>query len=133
MKQRFRASLLFVFISVTVFAFIPKKHRLPGKWTVYNSDGTSSGEYVEFRNDGTYSVYLLGGQIGEAGYYKLKRHVFYIKNAVARACGENYWGRYKLDFHGDDSIHFMLIEDTCANRRYDIVGLNPGLRRIITQ
>ena len=122
-----------MFISVLMFAFLSPKHRLPGKWTIYNADGTSIGEYVELKNDGAYNVYLPGGQIGETGYYKLHHSTFSIKNAVARACGDDYWGNYKLEFHGDDSIHFTLIEDTCANRRYDIIGVNPGLRRMKTE
>lgn len=129
MNQQFKATLLFVFTSVILFAFISPKHHLPGKWTVYYADGTSIGEYVEFKSDGTYNVYLPGGQIGETGYYKMKHHVFSIRNAK-NVCGKDYWGKYKLEFHGVDSIHFTLIEDTCANRRYDIVGVNPGLRRI---
>ncbi len=133
MKQQLKATLLFVFISVIMFAFIPPKHHLTGKWTIYDSNGIPSQEYVELKNDGTYNVYLPGGQIGETGYYKLHHSTFSIKNAVARACGDGYWGKYKLEFHGDDSIHFTLIEDTCANRRYDIVGVNPGLRRMKTE
>ena len=130
MKLYFKATLLFLFISVIMFAFIPPKHRLPGKWTIYDSNGIPSQEYVELKNDGTYNVYLPGGQIGETGYYKLKHHVFSIRNAKDYVCGKGYWGKYKLEFHGDDSIHFTLIKDTCANRRYDIVGVNPGLRRM---
>ena len=132
MKQQFKATLLFVFFPVIMFAFIFPKHHLPGKWTIYNADGTSIGEYVEFHNDDTYNVYLPDGQIGERGYYKLKHHIFSIRNAKD-VCGKEYWGKYKLDFHGDDSIHFALIKDTCANRRYDIVGINPGLRRMKTE
>ncbi len=130
MKKNFKSLLLCSFF---LFSFISVKHPLTGKWTVYNSDGTSIGEYVEFHDDDTYNVYLTNGEIGERGYYKLKHNIFSIKNAVARACGENYWGKYRLDFHGKDSIHFTLIEDSCANRRYDIVGVNPGLRRMKTQ
>jgi hypothetical protein len=133
MKQHFKAALHYAFFSVLMFAFISPKHSLVGKWTIYNSDGTSIGEFVELKNDGTYNVYLPGGQIGERGFYKFKHHVFSIRNAVAKACGDGYWGKYKLEFHGDDSIHFTLIEDTCANRRYDIVGVNPGLRRMKTE
>lgn len=113
-----------------VFAFIPFKHHLPGKWTIYNADGTSTGEYVELRKDGTYNVYLPGGQIGETGYYKFKHHVFSIRNAKDEVCGKGYWGKYRLDFQGEDSIRFTLIKDTCVNRRNDIVGFNPGLRRM---
>ena len=115
------------------FAFTLPKHKLIGKWTVYNTDGTSIGEYVELKNDGTYNVYVPGGQIGETGYYKMKHHVFSIRNAKDYVCGKGYWGKYKLDFQGDDSIHFTLIEDTCANRRYGMVGINPGLRRMKTK
>ena len=130
MKRNFKIPALLLLAVILLFAFIPPKHRLVGKWTIPLPDGTSSGEYVELKNDGTYNVYLPGGQIGERGYYKLKHHVFSVKNAVARACGDNYWGKYKLEFHGDDSIHLALIEDSCTARRMDIVGFNPGLRRI---
>ena len=58
MKQHFKATLPFVFFSVIMCAFISTKHHLPGKWTVYYSDGTSIGEYVEFHADGSYNVYL---------------------------------------------------------------------------
>jgi hypothetical protein len=129
MKTHFKLLLLCSF----TLSFIAAKHHLPGKWTVYNADGTSIGEYVELKNDGTYNVYLPNDQIGETGFYKLKHHIFYIKNAKDYVCGKGYWGKYRLDFHGDDSIHFTLIDDTCVNRRYDIVGVNPGLRRMITK
>lgn len=131
MKQTIKA-VAFFFV-LTALAFMPPKHSLPGKWTIYNADGTSIGEYVELKNDGTYNVYLPGGQIGETGHYKLKHHVFSIRNAKDDVCGKGYWGKYELKFHGDDSILFTLIEDTCANRRYDIVGINPGLRRMKTK
>jgi hypothetical protein len=130
MKTKLKSIALCSFF---MLAFIPAKHLLPGKWTVYNADGTSIGEYVEFKNDDTYNVYLTDGQIGESGYYKLKHNVFSIRNAKDYVCGKGYWGKYRLDFHGDDSIHFTLIEDTCVNRRYDIVGVNPGLRRMKTK
>jgi hypothetical protein len=132
MKQYFKATSLLVFFSITMLSFIFPKHRLPGKWTIYNGDGTSIGEYVEFHNDDTYNVYLPDGKIGERGYYKLKHHVFSIRNAKD-VCGKEYWGKYKLDFHGEDSIHFTVIEDSCTARRMDIVGYNPGLRRMKTK
>jgi hypothetical protein len=82
--------------------------------------------------DGTYNVTLPNGKVGERGYYKLDHSTFSIKNAVARACGDNYWGTYKMTWHGRDSISFVVIEDSCTARRYDIVGVNPGLRRMKT-
>jgi hypothetical protein len=93
-------------------------------------NGASSGEYVDLKSDGTYTVSLPNGKIGERGFYKLKRHVFSLKNAKDYVCGKDYWGKYRLDFHGDDSIHLTLIEDSCNVRRMDVVGYNPGLRRL---
>jgi len=105
-------SLLFAgsFLSIA-FAFVPPKHNLTGKWTIYDSNGIPGKEYVELKSDGTYNVYVPGGQIGEQGFYKMKHHVFSIRNAKDYVCGKGYWGKYKLEFHGVDSIHFTLIED----------------------
>jgi hypothetical protein len=82
--------------------------------------------------DSTYVVILPNGKIGEKGYYLLKDFAFAIKNAKD-VCGKDYWGSYYLTFHGEDSIHFALISDTCAERRMDMVGYNPWIKRLITK
>ena len=107
MKQQIKATLLFVFIAAIMFAFIPPKHHLTGKWTIYDSNGNPGNEYVELKSDGTYNVYLPGGQIGERGYYKFHHSTFSIKNAVAKACGEGYWGKYNWTFM--ERIPFILL------------------------
>lgn len=129
MKQHFKLIFSLLFLPVIMLAFIPQKDHLPGKWAIYNFDGTPAGEYVDFKNDGSYTVYLPEGQVGETCAYQLKHHIFSIRNDKD-VCGRGYWGKYRLDFHGDDSIHFTLVADTCASRRYDMVGVNPGLTRI---
>ncbi len=121
--------LLFILIGGIIFAFAAPPHQLVGRWTIYNSDGTSIGEYVDLKVDNTYSVTLPDGSIGENGIYLFKDPVFSIKN-IKDVCGKGYWGKYKLSFVGADSIHFTLIEDSCSSRRMDIVGYNPGLRRV---
>lgn len=128
LKINFKQSVLFVFISVMVFGFVAPKYSLIGKWSILNLDGTPSGEYVDFKEDSTYTVALPDGQIGEKGNYFLKDSVFSIKNSKD-VCGKNYWGKYNLTFHGNDSLHFVLIEDSCTERRMDMVGYNPGLKR----
>jgi hypothetical protein len=132
MKKRLlkmNGQLLFLFfISVIVFAFVPPKHSLTGKWSILNLDGTASGEYVNFKGDGSYTVALPDGKIGERGNYSLKATVFSIKN-IKDVCGKGYWGKYNLTFHGNDSVHLVLIEDSCSARRMDLVGFNPGLKR----
>ncbi len=121
--------LPFLFIALIIFAFGMPKYSLVGKWTIYNSDGTSIGEYVDLKSNNTYTVTLPDGTIGENGSYLFKDPVFSIKN-IKDVCGKEYWGKYKLTFVGADSIHFALIEDSCSARVMDIVGYNPGLRRV---
>ena len=128
LKNNYKPSLLFLFIIVMIFAFVSPKYSLIGKWSILNLDGTPSGEYVNFKEDNTYTVALPGGQIGEKGNYRLKDSVFTIKN-LKDVCGKDYWGQYKLIFYGNDSVHFTLISDTCSARRMDLVGFNPGLKR----
>jgi hypothetical protein len=127
-----KSGLLFLFIGVVIFAFAMPKYSLVGKWTIFNPDGTSIGEYVDLKADNTYTVTLPDGTIGENGNYHFKDPVFSIKN-IKDVCGKNYWGKYKLTFVGADSIHLALIEDSCSARRMDMVGYNPGLRRMKTK
>ncbi len=124
-----KSCFLFLFIFAAIFAFVRPNYSLVGKWTVYNSDGSSIGEYVDLKTDLTYTVTLPDGSIGENGNYLFKDPVFSIKN-IKDVCGKGYWGKYKLTFVGADSINFTLIEDSCSSRRMDIVGFNPGLRRV---
>lgn len=128
LRINLKSSLLFAFITVIIFAFIPPKYTLIGKWSILNLDGTPSGEYVNFKEDSTYTVALPDGQIGERGNYSLKDSIFSIKN-IKDVCGKGYWGKYNLTFYGIDSVHFVLIEDSCSARRMDMVGFNPGLKR----
>jgi hypothetical protein len=123
----------FLFIMTIIFSFIPQKHSLIGQWSLLLPDGTAIGEYLFFKEDSTYDITLPNGQIGERGMYYLKDSTFFIKNIIDGACGKDYWGKYSLAFYGNDSVHFALVEDTCAARRTDIVGFNPGIKRYITK
>jgi hypothetical protein len=126
--KKLNSILLFLFIIAAGFAFVPTDYRLIGKWSILNPDGTPSGEYVNFKEDSTYTVALPDGQIGERGNYILKDSIFSIKN-IKEVCGNNYWGKYNLTFYGSDSVHFAVMEDSCSARRMDMVGFNPGLKR----
>ncbi len=127
-KINLKTLVLFLTISATLLAFVSPKYSLIGQWSILNLDGSPSGEFVDFKQDNTYTVALPDGQIGERGIYSLKDSVFSIKN-IKDVCGKDYWGIYKLTFYGNDSVHFALIKDTCTERRMDIVGFNPGLKR----
>jgi hypothetical protein len=131
-KINFKTLVLFLFIIATLFAFISPKYSLIGQWSILNLDGSPSGENVDFKEDNTYTIALPDGQIGEKGNYDLKDSVFSIKN-IKDVCGKDYWGKYKITFYGNDSVHFTLINDTCSERRMDLVGFNPGLKRRVTK
>ncbi|HSZ34872.1 MAG TPA: hypothetical protein VK772_16260, partial [Puia sp.] len=124
-KLNLKSCFLVLFVCVTVVAFTSPKYSLVGKWTIYDGNGTSVGEYVDLKADNSYTVTLPDGSIGERGTYLFKDPVFSIKN-IKDVCGKDYWGKYNLTFVGADSIHFTLIEDSCSERRMDIVGYNPG-------
>ncbi len=109
-------------------AFISPKPKIVGHWKIFGPPDMEINEYVDLKKDGSYDVYV-NGKVEERGFYNVKNSVFSIKNAKP-VCGDNYWGKYKIDFYGSDSIHFTLIEDSCSDRRRDIVEVNPGLRRI---
>jgi hypothetical protein len=128
----FKTLVLFLSIIATLVAFISPKYSLIGQWSILNLDGSPSGEYVDFKGDNSYIVALPDGQIGEKGNYLLKDSVFSIKN-IKDVCGKDYWGQYKLTFYGNDSVHFVLIKDTCSARRMDLVGFNPGLKRRLSK
>ena len=115
--------IILAFFLTIVFAFVPPVRSLVGKWGI---PGTN--EFVVFNSNNTYEVTLPDGKTGEKGSYKIEHSVFFIKNAKP-VCGTKYWGKYKIDFYGEDSVHFTLITDSCTTRRMDIVGYNPGLRR----
>ena len=127
-KINFEPSLLLLFTVAMIFAVVPPKYSLIGRWSILNLDGTPSGEIVDFKKDNTYTVALPDGRIGETGNFLLRDSLFSIKN-IKDVCGKDYWGKYKLTFYGSDSVHFTLIEDTCSERRRDMVGFNPGLKR----
>ena len=128
LNQNIITTVLFILFLSIIFAFVFPTFNLIGRWSILNPDGTPSGEYLDFKKDSTYSITLPNGQIGENGNYLLKDSIFFIKN-ITNVCGKDYWGKYSLTFHGSDSIHFALIEDTCSQRKMDIVGFNPGLKR----
>ncbi|MGC4035852.1 MAG: hypothetical protein QM764_07815 [Chitinophagaceae bacterium] len=131
LKRKF-AIPFFIATVFLLFAFVSARYSLVGKWSILNLDGSPSGEIVTFNGDNTYTVALPNGTIGERGDYLFSDSIFSIKNSK-KVCGDGYWGKYNLTFYGSDSVHFTLIADTCTERRMDLVGYNPGLKRVKTK
>jgi hypothetical protein len=122
MNQFMKIPTLFALTVVTATIF--PGDSLVGKWTI-----AGANEFVDFRKDGSYEVHLPNGEVGERGSYTLNKSVFKIRNEKP-VCGEGYWGTYTITFFDKDSVTFTVVADTCTERRMDIVGYNPGLRRM---
>jgi hypothetical protein len=118
MKINFKALLLCSFF---LFAFIPLKHSIVGKWQTYESDGSKS--YIDFTSAGKFT-YTNKGKLLHYGIYKMSNDTFLISD---HECGNGYWASYKLSFVGDDSVLFAVIEDTCSGRMQQVD--KGGLRR----
>jgi hypothetical protein len=124
MKQTIKVAAVF-FVTV-IFAFIPLKHDITGRWITYNKDGSIA--YVDFSKNGTFKVASPDGQLFHAGNYKFSNDdVFSINDK--EGCGDTYWGKYKLTFISEDSLQIAVIEDSCTGRREDITTGNTGLKR----
>src|SRR5690348_4522554 len=93
-KINFKKLVLFLAINLILISFISPKYSLIGQWSILNLDGSETGEFVDFKDDNTYTVALPDGQIGEKGNYLLEDSVFSIKN-IKDVCGRDYWGHYK--------------------------------------
>ena len=125
MKQFIKVFVLFFVVAVV--GFLPPGNSLVGRWITYAPNGMQA--YIDFKPDGTFKVIGPDGEIGHSGNYKLDNATFSIKNDKG-GCGDGYWGTYQLTFYGRDSVSFAVIRDSCTGRREEIVGGNPGLRRI---
>jgi hypothetical protein len=110
------------FFLIAVLAFIPPKHNIVGRWAASGKDDKS---YVDFKTDGSFVHSSLKGKVLHQGKYKLSGDTFSIYD---KTCGVGYWGKYRLNFYGTDSISFAVIADSCSGREHDVNG--AGLRRV---
>ena len=122
MKQAIK--FLAVVSVMATSAFIPPKHHITGRWMEHNPDGSKA--YVDFNSAGTFNEYSKGKLIHK-GNYKFNDPVISI-SGKKDGCGDGYWAKYKLTFHGNDSIAVTAIEDSCTPRRESVNG--SGLSRI---
>jgi hypothetical protein len=113
-----------VFFIMAAFAFIPPKHSLVGRWVSHHKNG-SVASYVVFKTDGSFVHTSPKGKLLHQGKYKLNNDTFSIYD---KTCGVGYWGKYKLNFYGADSVSFAVIEDSCSGREHDVNG--GGIRRL---
>jgi hypothetical protein len=113
-----------VFLVLTCFAFLPPAHHIEGHWRISYSNGQK--DFLDLKKDGTFRNFNADGQTLRNGNFKYSGDVFSINDKGG--CGDTYWATYKFTFHGEDSISFAVIEDSCTGRRQQIEA--GGLKRM---
>lgn len=103
---------MIMIVAAIMFAFIPTKHSIVGHWTITYK----SGDYlhVNFRNNNTFRTEIPSENFVVEGKYKLSNDMLSINDT---SCNGAYWGKYKITFHGNDSVYSEIIEDSCSGRR----------------
>ncbi len=108
MKTSFKAIAI---CNIFLIAFNPPSHNIIGRWIAYGSDGYET--FANFNKDGSFNHTTNKGEIIQKGNYKTNSDTIYISDS---GCNINYWGKYHLNFYGEDSISFSVITDTCIGR-----------------
>lgn len=99
-------------LAAMIFAFSASTKTIVGHWTINYKSGNASK--VEFMADGSFLAKIPSENFVVSGKYKLQKEVLSISDT---SCNANYWGKYKVSFHGNDSIYSYVISDTCSGRR----------------
>lgn len=99
-------------IAAMIFAFSASTKTIVGHWTI--NAGSSNVSSVEFMSDGKFLAKIPSQHFIVGGKYKFKKEVLSISDT---SCNANYWGKYKVSFHGNDTVYTDVISDTCSGRR----------------
>ena len=106
-------TIFFFALGMVVLAFTAGPNPLTGKWIHKNSQGEVT-EKIEFKSDGTFVAVIPSEQFTVGGKYKMDKHTMMVNDT---SCNALYWGKYKVQFMGKDSVMTEAIEDTCQGRR----------------
>ena len=90
---------------------------ISGKWTLHPVG--EAPVTIDFRDDGSYHVTMPGGQETLAGSYKQSADTLAF---LDKGCG-NTWGKYHINFYGDDSLLLKAISDSCTGRMQGVDGV----------
>jgi len=113
MKKIVLSSLL-AFIVLSAFKLTDGPNPLVGRWeNTRIFQGSTISLIGNFKADGSYSGFI-NNKAFVTGKYQMKHDTLYIGD---NTCGLNYTGTYKVQFFGQDSLKFHVIQDTCQGRR----------------
>jgi len=107
-------SCLLALVVLTAFKLIDEPNQLIGRWeNTRIFQGSKISLIGNFKADGSYSGFI-NKKAFVTGTYHMKHDTLYIGD---NTCGLNYTGSYKVQFFGQDSLRFHVIQDTCQGRR----------------
>ncbi|AWO01359.1 hypothetical protein DLD77_06470 [Chitinophaga alhagiae] len=94
------------------------EHSIYGKWRVKFNSGPMAE--ARFHSNGTHDFYI-DGKLFSSGKSTFRSDTLKAYDPICGGNGE-YYGTYKVDFLGGDSIRFKVIDDSCRPRRFDMDG-----------
>jgi hypothetical protein len=113
MKTTLITGLLALMLSYA-FKLTDGPNLLIGRWeNIRTYRGSKISLVGNFKVDGSYSGFI-NHKAFVTGKYQLKHDTLYIDDST---CGAGYLGTYKVQFFGQDSLKFHVIQDTCQYRR----------------
>jgi hypothetical protein len=95
-----------------------QEHSLYGNWKVRFKSGPAAE--ARFHKDSTHDYYVEG-KLFSSGRSVFQNDTLRTFDPICQDKGE-YFGIYKVDFLGGDSVRFVVVSDSCAPRRYDMDG-----------
>ncbi|HEY4110847.1 hypothetical protein [Puia sp.] len=99
-------------------AFTDGGKSLVGRWkAAYGNKIT--GEMV-LQSNGHFDATFTGQTWKVGGEYKMDGSTLSITDT---SCGYGYWAKYKSQWYSDDSVKFIVIEDSCSGRRANGDGI----------
>jgi hypothetical protein len=108
------SSCLLAFVVLSAFKLSNEPNPLVGRWeNTRLFQGSKISLIGNFKADGSYSGFI-NKKAFVTGKYQMKHDTLYIGD---NTCGLEYTGTYKVQFFGQDSLKFHVIQDTCTGRR----------------
>ena len=113
MKKSSLSGLLAI-VLFSAFAINDDPNPLTGRWeNTRLYQGAKMSLIGNFKADDSYSGFI-NQKVFVTGKYQMKHDTLYIDDST---CGPGYTGTYKVQFFGQDSLKFHVIQDTCTGRR----------------
>jgi hypothetical protein len=105
---------LLIYLSLSMAA--QPVHQIVGHWIAEGPGNTKV--FVDFTKNGTFKVYSKEGTENQGSYRTGLDTLLLYDNK----CGMKMPGKYLLNFYGEDSVSFFLLQDSCTDRAQEVNG-----------